>query len=395
MSFFTKSVNEVNGSDLSALVDDGAVENVMLEFKRGEPSKDEMLKKLSSFANTFGGRLVVGAEGDASGRLVSLPGVPPVAGYKQKIVAWCVEGAAPPVVVEVSEPIPAPGAAAGAVCYVIYVPESDLAPHFLNGRKGLWVRTNEFSARFEERYADERDVRGLLERRRAVRSRRAALLSRARARFNRYRSDVAHARDGAAALCLSAVPRFPHRPLVAEGDLVPRLRRGESFTKWRGRDFPGWETNKVLTQHESLLWMGCVGGDAGSLLEVNVWGLVSLGVLLPTFSGGNGIHPGEFAALLLLFSRHLQSVLDALGYGAGSVLVGASLDRLATWSSPSWSGQTSSDSATVLDEHARLGTGTAVASLRASPDELAAELLRRFLFAANRSGWAEQRPGVG
>ena len=41
---------------------------------------------------------------------------------------------------------------------MISVAESDVAPHFLNGRKGVWLRTNEFSARFEAQLADENEL---------------------------------------------------------------------------------------------------------------------------------------------------------------------------------------------------------------------------------------------
>src|SRR5438046_791179 len=48
-----------------------------------------------------------------------------------------------------------PCASCGKVCYVVFTAESDIAPHFLNGRKGVWVRTDEFTSRFEARMANE------------------------------------------------------------------------------------------------------------------------------------------------------------------------------------------------------------------------------------------------
>jgi predicted HTH transcriptional regulator len=146
MSIFTKVVSEIATADLQELLQDGAVENSRLEFKLDVPTKDETLKKLSSFANTFGGFMVVGAAAlSADGRVSGLPGVDVEAGYKQKVVDWCFGAVSPPLVAEVSDPIPAP-AGGGKVCYVVRTDESDVAPHFLNGRKGVWVRTDEFSA---------------------------------------------------------------------------------------------------------------------------------------------------------------------------------------------------------------------------------------------------------
>jgi len=168
MPIYTKPVSQLVTSDLEELLRDQAVENIRLEFKREVPAKDETLKKLSSFANTFGGLLVVGASArSADGRIETLPGVDVQDGYKQKVVDWCFGGASPPLTVEVSDPIPTPDGS-GKVCYVISVPEGDVAPHFLNGRKGVWIRTDEFSGRFDAQLANESELRSLLDRRKMI-----------------------------------------------------------------------------------------------------------------------------------------------------------------------------------------------------------------------------------
>jgi predicted HTH transcriptional regulator len=132
MSIFTKPVFQLRTSDLQELLSEKAVEGVRLEFKSEGPTKDETLKKLSSFANTFGGFMVIGAKANSSdGRIEDLPGVNEESGYKQKVVDWCFNGASPPLIVQVSDPIPAP-VGGGKVCYVVHTAESDVAPHFLD-----------------------------------------------------------------------------------------------------------------------------------------------------------------------------------------------------------------------------------------------------------------------
>ena len=133
MSIFDKSINDLGTEDLAELLNESAVETIRLEFKREVPEKLETLKKLSSFANTYGGYVIVGAEEDGQGKLQGLPGVEVVSGYKQKIVQWCFGGAWPPLDVFVSDPIPSPEDSE-RTCYVIYVPLSAEAPHFLNNR---------------------------------------------------------------------------------------------------------------------------------------------------------------------------------------------------------------------------------------------------------------------
>jgi hypothetical protein len=226
MSIFTKPLSQLGTPDLQELLTDKAVENARLEFKRQVPTKDETLKKLSSFANTFGGFMVIGAEANsADGRLQGLPGVDEESGYKQKVVDWCFNGASPPLTVDVSDPIAAPEGN-GKVCYVVRVDESDVAPHFLNGRKGIWVRTDEFSARFEAQLANDNELRHLLDRRNLIRQRRLNLLERARKRFDTYIGRTHTDRSGdrttvGPLLELCVVPRFPARPLCEEGSLTP------------------------------------------------------------------------------------------------------------------------------------------------------------------------------
>ena len=53
MSLFDTPITQLQTQDLQELLTVQAVENVRLEFKRELCSKDDMLKKLSSFANTF------------------------------------------------------------------------------------------------------------------------------------------------------------------------------------------------------------------------------------------------------------------------------------------------------------------------------------------------------
>src|SRR5262249_24376005 len=152
--------------------------------------------KLSAFANTFGGFTIVGAQArSADGRIEDLPGVNVQPGYRQKIVQWSFDAASPPLTVEVSDPISVP-AGNGKVCYVIHTPERDVAPHFLNGRKGVYVRTDEFSARFDARLADENELRYLMDRRKLILERRKSLLDRAKRRFDTYAARTHTDRSG-------------------------------------------------------------------------------------------------------------------------------------------------------------------------------------------------------
>ena len=186
MSIYTKKITDINTDDLDLLLSENSVENLRLEFKREDPSKNELLKKLSSFANTHGGWLVVGAEASSSdGKLNALNGIDEIPGYKQKVIQWCFDGITPTINVEVSDPIPTSNDL-NKYCYVIYVEEGDLAPYFLNGRKGIYIRTDEFSQLYEPKLATLEEILLLNKRREPIQQRRTLLVNRAKNRFERF-----------------------------------------------------------------------------------------------------------------------------------------------------------------------------------------------------------------
>lgn len=389
MSIFAKPLSQFGTADLEQLLSDGAVENVRLEFKLEVPSKDEALKKFSSFANTFGGFMVIGASASsADGRIQGLPGVEVQPGFKQKVVQWCFEGASPPLTVEVSDPIPAPSAD-GKVCYVIYIPESDVAPHFLNGRRGLWVRTDEFSARFEARLATESELRLLFDRRKLILERRSELLERAKRRFDSYAAEThPHPSIGKALvsrthvgsiLDFCIVPRFPARPICEGHELVPCVLH--HFVQWRGIEFPKLGDN-IATQHESVVVLR--PGRNFSIFEANIWGMLFYGTQIDGDHNGTlGIHLYEFVGTLMVFLRHAGEMLRALGY-TGPILIETALTSIlgVQWLQPSQSWLTPMPGS-KLDDYVAFSIETTSEALRETPDAVAMNLLRYVFFSVN------------
>ncbi len=333
MSIFDKSITALATPDLQELLTEQAVENIRLEFKPGPPLKDEMLKKLSSFANTYGGYLVVGATEDGKGRLQSLPGVAVINGYRQQIVQWCYDGVWPPLDVFVSDPIPTPQDAT-MVCYVIEVPLSAETPHFLNGRKGAYVRTDEFSQRFEPQLATWEELPHLGNRRATLIQRREALARRSVERFNTYvQKDYAGQGntkgDIGATIFVSVSPQFPQRQLMEHGTLLTRFTT--HHITWRQTGFPAPNSPKT-SAHESLLIPG--GAFRFSLIEITVWGHLFYAVELEDLDQDDedaeevrGIHSYAIVGYLLVFLEHASSVLKEMGYD-GPLLVNVQMVRI-------------------------------------------------------------------
>jgi hypothetical protein len=386
MSLYATRISQLTTSDLKQLLEARAVENARLEFKSEVPTKDETLKKLSSFANTFGGFMVIGAKADSSdGRIQDLPGVDVEPGCKQKVVQWCFDGASPPLVVEVSDPIVTP-AANGKLCYAIYVAESDVAPHFLNGRKGTWVRTDEFSVRFEARLADEHELRHLLDRRKLVRERRAYILERAKKRFDTYVARKHEDRSGHTAglgpiLEFCVLPRFPARQPCRQEELRTYIQK--TWMSWRGVLFP--ETrNAVLSQHESAIVLDVATGT--SIFEVNVWGLLFYAARIAgDRNGAFGVHLHEFVGHVLLFLEHSGRMLQMLGY-TGPLLIETAIGpiRGVPWLYVlNRSFGLSATPGSQLDDELAFSISTTSEELVEKRDAVAMEVLRYILFSVN------------
>jgi predicted HTH transcriptional regulator len=219
MSIFDKLTSALTTQDLADLLEAGAVETVRLEYKRAAPPKDEALKKLTSFANTYGGIMIIGAEAGNDGKLTALPGVDPAPGIKQQLIQWCYDGVYPPLQPYISDAIPTPTNPAKA-CYVVYVEESEEAPHFLDGRRGVYVRSDEFSQLFRPELATYEELQHLANRRQVLVERKMAQSVKAQTRFEthariHYRNTPGAVGDIGATSLLQIIPVYPARQLVS------------------------------------------------------------------------------------------------------------------------------------------------------------------------------------
>lgn len=385
MSIFVSPVSAVKETDLNELLANRAVENIQLEFKREVPTKDETLKKLSAFANTLGGFLVVGAEANSKdGRISALSGVDPQPNYKQTIAQWCFEGVSPPLDAEVSDPIPMANSS-GKVAYLIRVRESDVGPHFLNGRKGVYVRNDEFSARFDSRPANDNELRHLFNRRELVRQRRAALLHRARKRFDTYATlkygELGRRTKGLGArfdLCI--VPRFPSRHLCEQARLrsIVEAKR----ISWRQVGFPR-SSEGFISQHESVICLR--PGSSFSFLEANTWGMLFYATEIELETENfEGIHLYHFLGQLLVFLEHAGLVLSEVGYN-GPLKLDMKLEALrgAKWVYAEGGFMRTAGPSSELDDDVEFSIETTTQDLQQRRDAVGMDLLRVIFFAVN------------
>lgn len=328
MPFYTTPVSKLTEADLQELVTDNAVENLRLEFKSTVPNEGQTLKKLSSFANTYGGIVIVGAE-EKDGRITNLCGVPLQPGYKQTLANWCFIKFSPPLTAEFSDPIKL---ANGQYCYVISVPESDVAPHFINGRKDVWIRTDEFTNRFRAELANENELRALFDRRKAIRERRDFNVQRARERFdahvaNRHTDAGGSIGNVGPIFELCVTPRFPARQLCPQADL--QLHLNQAAFRLRGVQFLG-HGSQPITAYESVIIRDRINAGGTSIFSMDIWGTcyyaTQIAVEVKNVAGHDvtGIHRAAFNGFVMSFLLHAARTLRSLGY-FGSLVVHVNL----------------------------------------------------------------------
>lgn len=391
MSIFSKSIDHINTKDINELLQDNSVENVRLEFKLEAPPKDELVKKLNSFANTYGGWLIVGAQANSSdGRLTSLPGVDSIPGYKQKIVQWCFDNIYPPIEIVISDPIPTPDNPS-KFCYIIYTPESYLAPHFINSRKGIYIRTDEYSQRFEPKFADLDEILHLSERRKSIEERRQSIIQRAIGRFESYvdisYGDLGENPNGLGAYVTIIIsPQYPYRHIFGSQELLKIIRN--EHVQWRQVGFPRM-IKGVISQNESVLVLH--PGSNFSLLEASVWGLLAYMSEIEIKIGEStespfGIHLNQFIGHLLVFSEHAKRIFEKAGYmGALSIQINLRNVRGIPWFHFS-SGYAEEGPKSLLDSDISIALETNMNRLLEKRDGFVADMLQEIFFSLN---WPE------
>lgn len=283
--------------------------------------------------------------------------------------------------------------ASGKVCYVVRTDESDVAPHFLNGRKGIWARADEFSARFEAQLAHENELRHLLDRRRLVRERRITLLERARKRFDTYAAKGHTDRSGnrtnfGPRLELCVVPRFPSRPLCDQARLAPLIT--EQLFRWRDITSPV-SGSSTISQHESTIVLGAAGPD--STVEANIWGMMFYSTRIADDHNpvhASGIHLYDFVGTTMLFMRRAETILRTLGYsGPLRVQMGLHGMRDAQWLHGSAGIYTKEGS--ELDDDVEFSILTTSHTLQENLAGVLKDILRYVFFSVNWPGLIDQQ----
>jgi hypothetical protein len=331
---FGKLTSQLGFDDLERLKKEDVRESIVLEYKSENPGRHAVLKELCAFANTFGGHLIFGVEEKESqrGQIESIPGIDPIPSFEQTLRQWALEWLYPPLTdFHVSDPIPTGGNA--KVCYIVHIPASSLAPHFVETRKGCYIRVSEHSMPFEPKLATLDEVLRLSDRRGAILGQRSTIIEDALSRWRSRGPWIPRRPTGQAmspTMLFWAVPEFPVGHVVDPGRLGEvsesanvKYRKTSAYN-WLAASGPGAgasasfpsEFSHVFSQQDALIF-GAPGFEYQSHMEITAWGsfLVSQ-ELAAEWNLEGQVHVGPrrhhlimYPMLYMLFLRNLLRII--------------------------------------------------------------------------------------
>ena len=232
---FTKSLQNLTITDIEQFCE-GNCEGMRIEYKRSfDESREKIGKVVSSFANTYGGVLILGIETDKDKPIL------PISGFKKPneeirltIESICRDGIYPAVIPQVKE---IQTRTEGCIVVVVLVDESVEAPHAIENSEKIFVRSGASDKPYK--LSDVDTIERLFERRNQPRKYVKQFREEAVQRFN---ENVAFAHTRTPYLTFDIVPTFPRNPLISLASLYDLMTH-------RTPRFPGIGTF-IFTQYQ-------------------------------------------------------------------------------------------------------------------------------------------------
>ena len=208
---FTKPIDEITFEDVESFCQQWA-EGVRVEYKSDiEEVKGTIPKIVSSFANTYGGILLIGVEADQKNNTVSsIPGIPQRNGIEEQFQQSTLTGIYPGVIPEIAV-VPVPKT--GNVVVVVRVDESIQAPHAIKDVTQVYIRVGSITQPYEYKLAEMDRIAYMLKRREDSQVVARQILERIEERTQAfYNTNIPN-------LTVIAKPVYPYRPVISTADI--------------------------------------------------------------------------------------------------------------------------------------------------------------------------------
>ena len=209
---FTKPIDEITFDDVETFCQQWA-EGVRVEYKSDiEEVKGTIPKIVSSFANTYGGILLIGVEADQTKNEVIFPiqGIPQRNGIEEQFQQSALTGIYPGVIPEIAV-VPVPNT--GNVVVVVRVDESIQAPHAIKDVTQVYIRVGSITQPYEYKLAEMDRIAYMFKRREDSQVVARQIMTRIEKRTQTlYLTDVPN-------LMVIAKPVYPYRPVISTADI--------------------------------------------------------------------------------------------------------------------------------------------------------------------------------
>ena len=301
---FTKLETDITFADIEDFCREFD-EGVRVEYKRETDVKKHIPKTVSSFANTYGGIFVIGAEADKKrNKVVAIDGIPNSGGIEERILQSALTNIYPAVIPEVIiRKVPD----SDNVVVVVRVDESPQAPHAIQNSTTVYIRTGSITQPYKLQLAEIDQIEYMLKRRENSQTTIQQIRNRTDERivslFNLNEPNIT----------VSAHPAFPHRPIISTGDIYEFIKMNNSslFNDWEG-DFG---TRRVAGGV-------CFIGNRNGILywELNEYGFVyhreKLSEQTAEFSNEQEecLHYRQFVSKIGELIKEAQSFYEKCGY---------------------------------------------------------------------------------
>jgi Putative DNA-binding domain len=302
-SLFTSPLATIDVKDVIAFCEQAVAESVNLDYKREIPAGDKLAKTVTSFANTFGGVVLLGVDEDDRSRPK-----PPFVGMtyepklEERIWSILIENTYPPVLPEIQ--ICAPENDRTFV--VIRVAQSATTPHAVRHNTSVFLRTGNITKpELLERLATIEEVDWLKDRRRRSEEFRQTIISSIRAR--RHILSIVRRLQLATKPEVEVWlgPKYPSEPLLAPRDLEDRRKRRGLYVDRVSED---------LRVHDGVASALITKDMVGIYAETNVFGYTLVAVNLETPDMPTVVSLSSIIGTMAEVVRFATTLLPAVGY---------------------------------------------------------------------------------
>ncbi len=249
-------VDTLTFENIEEFLKSGVREGVALDFKEDFPPK--LAKALSSFANTYGGIVLIGV-GETSTGAAALPivGIPLKSGLREQIIQVCLDAIYPPLVPDVRvvpfKSHPSLNEEDRAIV-VIRVEESEIGSHAVDQRTTVYLRADNVSDPI--RKATVEDLEWFAQKRSKSLAEKMRILDLVRRHAHQYsimlqQRNQRFTSGSSGKFAFWTVPTFPRFPLADTKRILELSRQRSLTTNLPGIGFPSGTPTPVA---EGVLW---------------------------------------------------------------------------------------------------------------------------------------------